>query len=80
MVMAGLFNSSIRQKVRIQIPNPFNYGSRKDFLPQLKGDMANFDLILDFSGVDILDSSALGMLLLAREKVKGTKGKISGDA
>ena len=65
------------KKMIIQIPNPFNYKSRKAFLPQILRQSPDSELILDFSGVDMLDSSALGMLLMAREKAKGAGNKVS---
>ncbi|MBF0358355.1 MAG: STAS domain-containing protein [Magnetococcales bacterium] len=61
----------------IQIPNPFNYHARKDFLPQIQENPEDSELILDFNGVSSLDSAALGMLLMAREQCKGIKGRIS---
>ncbi|MBF0455896.1 MAG: STAS domain-containing protein [Magnetococcales bacterium] len=64
-------------KKEIKVPNPFDFSARKHFLPQIKQDMENFELVLDFSGVNHLDSSALGMLLMAREKVGGTRARIS---
>jgi HptB-dependent secretion and biofilm anti anti-sigma factor len=61
----------------IQIPNPFNYHARKDFLPQVQENPEDPELTLDFDGVSSLDSAALGMLLMAREQRKGVTGRIS---
>jgi HptB-dependent secretion and biofilm anti anti-sigma factor len=65
--------------MNIQIPNPFTYQSRKEFLPVVKSIVidTNSELTLDFNGVDMIDSSALGMLLIAREKARGTEGRVS---
>jgi HptB-dependent secretion and biofilm anti anti-sigma factor len=63
--------------MKIQIPNPFNYSARKDFLPQILKQPVDSELILDFNGVDMLDSSALGILLMVREKSKGSGKKVT---
>lgn len=70
-------SSTGNQTKRISIPNPFDYKSRKSFLPLLRDNMDDCELILDFKGVQHLDSSALGMLLMAREKVGGSRARIS---
>ncbi|MBF0195959.1 MAG: STAS domain-containing protein [Magnetococcales bacterium] len=61
----------------IQVPNPFNYHARKEFLPKIQENPVDSELTLDFEGVSSLDSAALGMLLMAREQCKGVKGRIS---
>lgn len=64
-------------KREIKVPNPFTYGAKQRFLPQLRENFTDYELVLDFEGVDYVDSSALGMLLMARERVGGTKARIS---
>jgi HptB-dependent secretion and biofilm anti anti-sigma factor len=63
--------------MKIKIPNPFNFQARKTFLPQVKANPADSELILDFDGVSTLDSAALGMLLMAREQTKSTSGRVT---
>jgi HptB-dependent secretion and biofilm anti anti-sigma factor len=75
--MSELLSPTINEKREISLPNPFDYNSRKQFLPLIKGNLDNIDLVLDFNGVETLDSSALGMLLMARERVGGIKSRIS---
>ncbi|MBF0358798.1 MAG: STAS domain-containing protein [Magnetococcales bacterium] len=62
--------------MRIQIPNPFDFSARKSFLPQINNITDNV-LILDFDGVETIDSAALGMLLMSRERAKKFKSKVS---
>ncbi len=61
--------------MNIQIPDPLNYMSRKDILPQIMTLPTGSELTLNFNGVTTIDSSGLGILLLAREKVKGSSSK-----
>ncbi len=56
----------------IMIPQPFDYNARKSFLPLFK-DVSGAEVLLDFRNVDHMDSSALGMLLMAREKIDSKK-------
>ncbi|MBF0379676.1 MAG: STAS domain-containing protein [Magnetococcales bacterium] len=63
--------------MKIKIPNPFNFQSRKTFIPQVKANPPGEELILDFENVSSLDSAALGMLLMAREQTKSTSSKVS---
>jgi HptB-dependent secretion and biofilm anti anti-sigma factor len=63
--------------MKIQVPSPFNYTTRRDFFTQISELPVDSELILDFCRVDVLDASALGMLLIAREKVNGSEKRVS---
>lgn len=67
---------------RLVLEGRFDFHSHKDFrtayeIPLAKNEIR--DIILDFRQVDYLDSSALGMLLLLREKAEaaGKKAKLA---
>lgn len=53
----------------------FDFNSHRDFrgaYDGLLGDPAMREIVIDFARVDYLDSSALGMLLLLREKAESS--------
>jgi anti-anti-sigma factor len=61
----------------LRLSGRFQFDSRRDFrsaYDQFIADAGVKVIVLDFTGVDYLDSSALGMLLLLREKA-GAVGK-----
>jgi HptB-dependent secretion and biofilm anti anti-sigma factor len=67
----------------IRLPSRFDYSVHKQFsdtyLPMLDN-MATKEVILEFSLVEYLDSSALGMMVLMQKKMfsKNIKVKIKG--
>ncbi len=61
----------------LRLNGRFQFDSHREFraaYEQVLSEPAVRTLVLDFSGVDYLDSSALGMLLLLKEKA-GAVGK-----
>jgi anti-anti-sigma factor len=57
----------------------FDFHSHRDFRAAYEPSLANADvheIVLDFNQVDYLDSSALGMLLLLREKAEAAGKKV----
>ncbi len=63
--------------VILKLSGRFQFDSHRDFRSAYEshvGDPEVRTVVLDFGGVDYLDSSALGMLLLLREKL-GAVGK-----
>lgn len=58
----------------LQIPERFDFGYHKEFTDQYQSILdagAVSDIALDFSRVNYLDSSALGMMVLFQKKAKG---------
>lgn len=61
-------------KAVIKLSGRFDFNTHRDFRAAyegLVGDATIREVTVDFSGVDYLDSSALGMLLMLRDKVTG---------
>jgi anti-anti-sigma factor len=70
------------QVARLALEGRFDFHSHRDFRSAYEGVLAKTDIreiVVDFGRVDYLDSSALGMLLLLREKAEagGKKVKLS---
>lgn len=64
---------------RISLSGRFDFHAHRDFRQcsdEALADPAVKELDIDFAGVDYLDSSALGMLLLLREKAEGQGKRI----
>lgn len=62
---------------RLVLTGRFDFNAHREFRQATEGvlqDPALRELVIDFSRVDYIDSSALGMLLLLREKAEN-KGK-----
>lgn len=67
------------QTLTIAITGRFDFTLHKDFREAYTESGKNGDIksyIIDLSGTDYMDSSALGMLLLLREYAGGDKGNI----
>jgi HptB-dependent secretion and biofilm anti anti-sigma factor len=60
--------------VTIRISGRFDYRMIKDFQPLLSRSPQTW--VVDLSSVDYVDSSALGMLLLLRERVQGEAQRV----
>jgi HptB-dependent secretion and biofilm anti anti-sigma factor len=61
-------------RATLKLGGRFDFHSHRDFraaYESLLETAAVREIVIDFGGVDYLDSSALGMLLLLREKVDG---------
>ena len=64
---------------RLTLAGRFDFHSHRDFRTAYEALLANAEvreIAVDFGRVDYLDSSALGMLLLLREKVEAAGKKI----
>jgi anti-anti-sigma factor len=65
---------------RMRLNGRFDFNSHREFrgaCDQVLQDKNNQEIEVDFSSVDYLDSSALGMLLLLREKASNVNMKVS---
>jgi len=61
-------------KAVIKLTGRFDFNTHREFrgaYEPLIGDSDIRSVVVDFSGVDYLDSSALGMLLMLRDKLGG---------
>ena len=64
--------------VRIEIKGRFDFGTHKEFRSAYKDRAkSGASYVIDMKGVEYIDSSALGMLLLVREHVQSYGGKLS---
>ncbi len=64
----------------LSLEGRFDFNSHRDFRNAYEAMLNNpqaREIVIDFAKVDYLDSSALGMLLLLREKVDAAGKKIS---
>lgn len=57
--------------VTIYISGRFDFNSHRDFRESYGDNLSNLKYIVNMSGTDYMDSSALGMLLLLREHAGG---------
>lgn len=67
-------------KAVISLNGRFDFNTHRDFraaYEPLVADASIRDVAVDFSGVDYLDSSALGMLLMLRDKISGAGKEVS---
>lgn len=66
-------------KLTIQISGRFDFSVHNEFRQASKQAESNVKrIVIDLSNTDYLDSSALGMLLVLRDKVDGNAIKIIG--
>lgn len=71
----------------IKLSGRFDFNTHREFrsaYEPLVGDAGVREIQVDFAGVDYLDSSALGMLLMLRDKMNGvgkevTLGNVHGN-
>lgn len=64
---------------RLALEGRFDFHSHRDFRAAYENALASQDvrnIVIDFTKVDYLDSSALGMLLLLREKAESSGKKV----
>ena len=64
----------------VKLAGRFDFNTHRDFrsaYEQLIGDTEIRSVTVDFSGVDYLDSSALGMLLMLRDKLGGAGKEVA---
>lgn len=62
-------------KAVVKLAGRFDFNTHRDFRnasDPLVSDNSVREIVIDFAGVDYLDSSALGMLLMLRDKASGS--------
>jgi anti-anti-sigma factor len=67
-------------KAVIKLTGRFDFNTHREFrgaYEPLIGDASVRSVLVDFSGVDYLDSSALGMLLMLRDKLGGANKEVA---
>lgn len=67
-------------KAQIQLSGRFDFNTHREFrggYEPLLGDASIRAVVVDFAGVDYLDSSALGMLLMLRDKLGGANKEVA---
>jgi len=67
-------------KAVIKLTGRFDFNTHREFrgaYEPLVGDAEIRNVVVDFSGVDYLDSSALGMLLMLRDKLGGASKEVA---
>ena len=67
-------------KATIKLAGRFDFNTHREFrgaYEPLVGDPAVRAVVVDFAGVDYLDSSALGMLLMLRDKLGGANKEVT---
>ena len=67
-------------KAVIKLSGRFDFNTHRDFrsaYEPLVADASLRTVAVDFSGVDYLDSSALGMLLMLRDKMSGANKEVA---
>ncbi|MFN4325826.1 MAG: STAS domain-containing protein [Azonexus sp.] len=67
-------------KATIKLAGRFDFNTHREFrsaYEPLLSDDAVRSVVVDFSGVDYLDSSALGMLLMLRDKLGGANKEVA---
>jgi len=67
-------------KAVIKLTGRFDFNTHREFrgaYEPLIGDAGVRSVLVDFSGVDYLDSSALGMLLMLRDKLGGANKEVA---
>lgn len=66
------------KQITIHVSGQFNFSVYKDFREayQRSAQPADTAYVIDMAGADYMDSSALGMLLLLRERAGGERSEI----
>jgi len=67
-------------KAIIKLAGRFDFNTHREFrgaYEPLVVDAAVREVVIDFAGVDYLDSSALGMLLMLRDKLSGAGKEVA---
>ncbi|NGZ26537.1 MAG: STAS domain-containing protein [Magnetococcales bacterium] len=72
-----IHTTSQDRQVVIQIKGVFNFKGHQQFRQAYEGHAANSRFVLDFAGIEAIDSSALGMLLILREYAGGDESNIT---
>jgi anti-anti-sigma factor len=67
-------------KAIVKLSGRFDFNTHREFrgaYEPLVADTSVRSVVVDFSGVDYLDSSALGMLLMLRDKLGGANKEVA---
>ncbi|HZV54225.1 MAG TPA: STAS domain-containing protein [Rhodocyclaceae bacterium] len=77
-MQANVANANGRSVIRLQ--GRFDFNAHREFREAIDAalaDTASHEVVVDLAEVDYLDSSALGMLLMLRDKAKGLGRSVS---
>jgi len=77
-MQASILNES--GKVTIKLAGRFDFNAHREFRAAYEPLIVDSDVrsvVVDFAGVDYLDSSALGMLLMLRDKLGGANKEVA---
>jgi len=77
-MQASILNES--GKVTIKLAGRFDFNTHREFRAAYEPLIVDSDVrsvVVDFAGVDYLDSSALGMLLMLRDKLGGANKEVA---
>lgn len=72
--------TKVADKAVIKLSGRFDFNAHREFraaYDPMVVDAAVNSVVVDFSGVDYLDSSALGMLLMLRDKLGGVNKDVA---
>lgn len=72
--------TSANGRAVIRLQGRFDFNAHRDFREAIDlamAEAANTEVMVDLAEVDYLDSSALGMLLMLRDKAKGAGKSVS---
>lgn len=68
------------QRAVVRLSGKFDFSAHREFRETIDAALQNKEfgeVVVDLAGVDYIDSSALGMLLMLREKTNGAKKNLS---
>ncbi|MCA8962732.1 MAG: STAS domain-containing protein [Planctomycetes bacterium] len=70
-------SSKTGDRVEIRVSGRFDYNIQQEFRAAYEPHDPRAEFIVDLSGVDYMDSAALGMLLVLREYAGGAQGRVA---
>jgi anti-anti-sigma factor len=74
--MATITGKTENNKRYIVIQGRFDFNCQREFREIYESEVNNVQFVIDFSAVEYIDSSALGMLLLLRDYAGGEAAKV----
>jgi len=72
----AISTSTTAEKHIIYVKGRFDFSVQADFRKAYEGTSLDHHFVVDFTQADYIDSSALGMLLIARDYVGGDNAKM----
>lgn len=72
----GISTTTSGKQHTIKIQGRFDFAMQSEFRKSYEKATSNSDFILDFTGAEYMDSSALGMLLLLRDYAGADNSKV----